>query len=322
MKMKTNKEYPATHSSDTAWFCVDLDGNVAVFDIEEDGPTPNDFEWGHCIADMMTECLPSHTEENIYDFPLTDAQIKPMLLPHIFEEDIWNNGYNYYWMDTIIKLDMKKYDVLRKILAHRPGTNPVEHKPGLAVCFSRKNGYFYLDLFDNKEGVEELKKTNAILEVYSAPFDISPYDDDYEDGEDEDANDEEKSAGELCKSFSEYPFFLYHQDYGNNMHPAERVNNPVEPLHISQLPEVLQAKAKKLHLHFSETPAIQLAEHLDIGAVWTVTYEYKGKYWKQLGSPRGGHLYYCSKSREFMDTKVMEKAIASGEAMETNWNNY
>lgn len=28
--MKTDKEYPATHSSDTAWFCVDMDGNVAV----------------------------------------------------------------------------------------------------------------------------------------------------------------------------------------------------------------------------------------------------------------------------------------------------
>ena len=68
--MKTNKEYPATHSNDTAWFCVDLDGNVAVFDIEENGPTPNDFEGQHCIADLMTECLPSHTEENIYDFPL------------------------------------------------------------------------------------------------------------------------------------------------------------------------------------------------------------------------------------------------------------
>jgi len=61
---------------------------------------------------------------------------------------------------------------------------------------------------------------------------------------------------------------------------------------------------------------------LDIGAVWTVTYEYKGKYWKQLGSPRGGHLYYCTRYKEFLDSEEMEKAIASGEAVETNWNNY
>ena len=188
--MIIDKEYPATHSSDTAWFCVDLDGNVAVFDIEEDGPRPNDFEGQHCIADLMTECLPSHTEENIYDLPLTDAQIKPMLLPHCFEDDVWEDGYNYYWMDTIIKLDMKKYDVLLKVLAHRPGTNPIDHKPGLAVCFSRENGYFYLDLFDNKEGVWELKKANAILEIYTAPFHYSPYEDDYEDDEDEEDDDE------------------------------------------------------------------------------------------------------------------------------------
>lgn len=315
--MKTNKEYPATHSNDTAWFCVDLDGNVAVFDIEEDGPTPNEFEGQYDIVDLMTECLPTHTEENIYDLPLTDAQIKPMLLPHHIEEDVWEGGYNYYWMDTIVKLDMNKYDVLRKVLAHRPGTNPIEHKPGMAVCFSRKNGYFYLDLFDNKEGIEELIKANAILEIYTAPFQISPYEDDYEDDE-----DGEQDSDGTFKPFSEYPFFLYHQDYGNNMHPAERVNNSVEPLHINQLSEALQAKAIKLHLHFNDTPAIQLAEHLDIGAVWTVTYEYKGKYWKQLGSPRGGHLYYCSKSKEFMDSEEMENAISSGEAVETNWNNY
>lgn len=317
--MIKDKEYPATHSNDTAWFCVDLDGNVAVFDIEENGPTPNEFEGQHDIVDLMIECLPSHTEENIYDLPLTDAQIKPILLPHHIEEDDWEGGYNYYWMDTIIKLDMKKYDVLRKVLAHRPGTTPIAHKPGLAVCFSRKNGYFYLDLFDNKEGIEELKRANAILEIYTAPFQMSPYEDDYENEDDE---YEGQGTGETFEPFSEYPFFLYHQDYDNNVHPAEKVNNPVEPLHISQLPEALQAKAIKLHLHFNDTPAIQLAEHLDIGAVWTVTYEYKGKYWKQLGSPRGGHLYYCTKFKEFMDSEEMEKTIASGEAVETNWNNY
>lgn len=27
--MKIDKEYPATHSMDTAWFATDLDGNVA-----------------------------------------------------------------------------------------------------------------------------------------------------------------------------------------------------------------------------------------------------------------------------------------------------
>lgn len=38
--MKTDKEYPATHSMSTAWYCADEEGNVAIIDIEDDGPVP------------------------------------------------------------------------------------------------------------------------------------------------------------------------------------------------------------------------------------------------------------------------------------------
>ena len=41
--MKKNKEYPATHSMDTAWFACDLDGNIAIFQFEENGPGPIPF---------------------------------------------------------------------------------------------------------------------------------------------------------------------------------------------------------------------------------------------------------------------------------------
>ena len=38
--MKTNKEYPATHSMSTAWYIVDEEGNVGIFDIDQNGPQP------------------------------------------------------------------------------------------------------------------------------------------------------------------------------------------------------------------------------------------------------------------------------------------
>ena len=38
--MKIDKEYPATHSMSTAWFCADMDGNVTIIDIADDGPVP------------------------------------------------------------------------------------------------------------------------------------------------------------------------------------------------------------------------------------------------------------------------------------------
>ena len=56
--MKTDKEYPATHSMDTAWFVSDLDGNVAIFQFEEDGPGPIPF------TDLHTdELIPMHGDE-------------------------------------------------------------------------------------------------------------------------------------------------------------------------------------------------------------------------------------------------------------------
>ena len=40
--MITDKEYPATHSMSTAWYCADEDGNVAIIDFDDNGPVP----WG------------------------------------------------------------------------------------------------------------------------------------------------------------------------------------------------------------------------------------------------------------------------------------
>ena len=38
--MKTTKEFPATHSMSTQWFVVDEEGNIALFDFDENGPVP------------------------------------------------------------------------------------------------------------------------------------------------------------------------------------------------------------------------------------------------------------------------------------------
>ena len=35
LNMITDKEYPATHSMATSWYCVDEDGNVGIFDIDD-----------------------------------------------------------------------------------------------------------------------------------------------------------------------------------------------------------------------------------------------------------------------------------------------
>ena len=41
--MKTTKEFPATHSMSTQWFVVDEEGNIGLFDFDENGPVPVDI---------------------------------------------------------------------------------------------------------------------------------------------------------------------------------------------------------------------------------------------------------------------------------------
>ena len=73
--MKTDKEYPATHSMDTAWFVSDLDGNVAIFQFEEDGPGPIPFTDLH--TDELIPML-GEEKEGISVMPFTKKQVEEL----------------------------------------------------------------------------------------------------------------------------------------------------------------------------------------------------------------------------------------------------
>lgn len=200
--MKTNKEYPATHSMSTAWFCADMDGNVAIIDIDDDGPVPvgtGGYNEGTYVYEIWSETLPTHTEERIYDLPLTDEQIAPLLLPKDDEKDIWTEDdgmyANSYWDNVIVKIDMSKLDILRVDLSQQDKYG--YYISSNAICLSRKRGLFHLDLDYDREAVKVLEDAGAILEVYNAPSIWPVYNDD----------------DEPPYNMKDYPFFLYHQDY-------------------------------------------------------------------------------------------------------------
>ena len=73
--MKTDKEYPATHSMDTAWFVSDLDGNVAIFQFEEDGPGPIPYTNLH--TDELIPML-GEEKEGISVMPFTQKQVEEL----------------------------------------------------------------------------------------------------------------------------------------------------------------------------------------------------------------------------------------------------
>ena len=57
--MKTDKEYPATHSMWTAWFAIDIDGNVAIMECDDNGPAPieapKDETSAYCLKHLQIQ---------------------------------------------------------------------------------------------------------------------------------------------------------------------------------------------------------------------------------------------------------------------------
>lgn len=301
--MKTTKEYPATHSMSTAWFCADLDGNVAIIDIEDDGPVPvwtGGYNEGTYVYEIWSETLPTHTEERIYDLPLTEEQIAPMLLPKVDEKDIWiNNDGSYtnrFWDNVIVKMDMSKLDVLRTALSHKDKDG--YYNSSEAICLSRKRGLFHLDLDFDKEAVKTLQEAGAILEVYNAPSIWPVY------------NDEDEPPYNM----KNYPFFLYHQDYTPGFLPAERITSPRFPLKVEQLSTELQAKIQTLPLKFSESKFILLAEHVPVWGAYTTQYKYDGKIWDMLAKNDKEVVYYNTSTHSIIDDETMKSLIEKGEA--------
>lgn len=73
--MKTDKEYPATHSMSTAWYVADEEGNVAIIDYNENGPVPWETE-----QESIEDLVFGHEEENDYiPINLTSDQINDLI---------------------------------------------------------------------------------------------------------------------------------------------------------------------------------------------------------------------------------------------------
>ena len=75
--MKTKKEFPATHPMSTEWFVADQDGNIALFNFGEDGPIPEQIDFGDDCGSL--EDISAPDEDGINSLELTDEQTADML---------------------------------------------------------------------------------------------------------------------------------------------------------------------------------------------------------------------------------------------------
>ena len=237
--MKTDKEYPATHSMSTAWYCADEDGNVAIIDFDDNGPVP----WGTeetCIENLIYGDEENTTEIQI---ALTDDQIDELMeKPHSPEDE------NMWYYGCIVQIDREQEKEFLE-LSKRKGFD-------IEYCLSKERGLYQIDAFycwndDLNQAIQGstlqlMLDKKMILSVYRL--------------KEMDTNsiwEDDKIRFE--KSFDNLPYYIYCQPYWTFSLP-ERMNIPKNPVKLTQLPEQLRKRVPVLPLRFSEQKNFQIAE--------------------------------------------------------------
>lgn len=256
--MNRDKEYPATHSMDTAWFAVDLDGIVAIFQFEENGPGPIPFTDVH--TDEIIPEIGTMTP-NYSIMPFTKEQIEELkvgLKPVTAVEDVkW--GCN-------ILINPNKIDYLI-------GLGAV-----FDLCYSKEQGFYHLVRWHDSNDClirEFIEQGN----IYGAQeCDIEIY-----------FSDRRQDQSE--HRLAHFPFYVYEQIY-TNVAP-ERVVVPKFPLKEDQLSDRAKPYLFKLPVRFAEKEHIEPAEFID-SQCWLFinhTKEVNGVKYMQVALTDGGFGY-------------------------------
>lgn len=265
--MRIDKEYPATHSMSTAWYIADDDGNVGILYFNENGPVPKETEQTG-IEDLMF----GHDEggENKYlTISLTKSQIFEMLSQPRLPEDT----ESYYYYNTVIQIDTDKEKDFFDLL-HGDDAS-------LERCISRELGLYHIDFYDaiieargNKPRHIRLKSTLKRMldrKIILRTYEMNRYwiNDEYVDGK-----------VIHTKEYDNSPYYIYHQPYCTDYLP-KRMNIPIQPVKIDQLPEKIRDRVLHIPLRFSETEHFQPAEwslcdifHDDMDIIIVDGYEY------------------------------------------------
>lgn len=241
--MKTDKEYPATHSMSTAWYVADEDGNVAIMDYNDNGPVPWETEQT-CIENLIYGHQENYETKDFIAIDLTDDQIDDLMEnPHRPEEED-------LWFDCIFEIDLdQEQDFLE--LAKNPDIQ-------IELCISKKRGMYSVDCHDCTEehgkkyvAIESstLKKMidrGMIKQVFKA--------------KDFFINDEWKDDKLHFEcQFTSAPYYIYKQPYWNEL-LAERLNIPLNPVKLNQFPLALRNRVPRVPIKFRECKQFQIAE--------------------------------------------------------------
>lgn len=241
--MKIDKEYPATHSMNTAWYVADEDGNVAIMDYNDNGPVPWETEQT-CIEALIYGHCENYDTNDFIPIDLSDDQIDDLMEnPHQPEEE-------KLWIDCIFQIDLEQeQDFL--VLAMNPDIK-------IEQCISKKRGLYSVNCFDctvkrgkkyvviESSTLKKMIDRGMIKQVFIA--------------KDFYINDEwEDDKLHFERQFVSAPYYIYKQPYWNEL-LAERLNTPLNPVKLSQFPIALRNRVHRVPIKFRDCKHFQIAE--------------------------------------------------------------
>ena len=238
--MLIDKEYPATHSMSTAWFVADKDGNVAVFDFDENGPVPCDIP--ECCADSILEddfLLPD--KQGVRNFNFDNEQAN-LLIDYLKDVE----KFDEYSEKTMVLIDVSRIDEF---------TQFASKFNYLLACYSKSKGLYLIDPCEALEHINKMVEKGIILKA--SGIDAWDLGDDYD-------NEKKTIKFSYDSFFEHFPFYLYQQPYWT-AYLTERTFVPKHRYKLQQLNPKDQKRVLRLPISFDDYPKLQVAEFLPSG---------------------------------------------------------
>lgn len=191
--MKTDNEYPATHSMSTAWFGIDKDGNVALIDFNENGPVPFGCgEW--CPDDLISDKMAVPSDDGISNMNYTVEQAneleKRLKVPTIKALDFV----------CIVKVPAQHKELFKQLCRDNVDKDDDWSYPYITMC--EETGLYKVDFYDWKDSDKKsLLDSNIIMGICDAEIYTN------------DGWDKEKNKSLFINEMDGYPYYLYQQPY-------------------------------------------------------------------------------------------------------------
>lgn len=237
--MLIDKEYPATHSMSTSWFIADNDGNVAIFDFNENGPIPCNIPESSADG-VLEDDFVFPDKQGVRNFNFNDKQAD-LIIECLNSVEKFEECEHYIVLIDVAQTDRFLQSALRCNY--------------LSACYSKSKGLYLIDTHGGEDQAQEMLQNGVILKA--EVLYLFETDDRYD-----------KTSDSVLFTHDDilerFPFYLYQQPYWTDF-LTERTFVPKHKFNIKQFNPKDQKRVLRLPVNFDECSKLQIAEFLPSG---------------------------------------------------------